>query len=98
MPYAPVSRSRRETVVAVCLAVILGGGIFLYCLMVGGPWFLAMLATFAVVFLVGLGHYLIWGRPMQRATAARPPSYHLMTGPAERPIPVRNARRPMPPR
>jgi hypothetical protein len=90
MPLVPASRSRRETLVVVCLAIILGGGIFLYGWIVLNTWFLAMLATFAVVFLVGLGHYLIWGRPMQRATAARPPSYRIQTGHAEQPMPINN--------
>jgi hypothetical protein len=98
MPQPSPSPSRRETVVVVCLALVLGGGVFLYCLMVLGTWFLALLATCAVVLLVGLGHYLVWGGAMQRATGAGAPSHRIDTGHAERPVPRPEPRRPMPPR
>ena len=42
--------------------LVVGGGIFLYLLLIGGPWFLAALATLAIVALVGLVQYLSWGR------------------------------------
>jgi heme O synthase-like polyprenyltransferase len=94
MPFVPSTRRTRETIVVVCLAVIFGTAIFLFCWLVLGAWFLALLATFAVVFLIGLGHYFFWGRRLQDTTTAQLPSHRIETGSGENgPHSLRNWRR-----
>jgi hypothetical protein len=56
------ARARRETIVVVSLTTLLVGGVFLYFLLVGGAWFLGMMATLVALTLIGAAHYLIWGR------------------------------------
>jgi hypothetical protein len=68
----PAARRRRATFVIVTLTILLGGGAFLYSLLIGGEWFLAMLVTLGAVALVGGVHYLLWGRTLSREVAARP--------------------------
>src|SRR5436309_2589627 len=63
---------RRETFVSLVLAVLIGGGVFLYFLMIGGLSFVGMLATVSVLALIGLGHYLVWGRRAETATRRGP--------------------------
>jgi uncharacterized protein (DUF58 family) len=64
-PYARSSRSR-ENITFVALAILLGGGIFLYVLLIGGALFLATLGALAVMTVVGAFHYLFWGRSLER--------------------------------
>ena len=63
--YAKSSRWR-EHVTFVALAIVFGGGIFLYLLLIGGALFLATLAAFAIITVVGAFHYLFWGRSLER--------------------------------
>jgi hypothetical protein len=64
----PASR-RRETFLALLLAVGLACIIALYFLLVAGQYFLATLTVLGGLILLGFLQYLIWGRPM-----SRPPS------------------------
>jgi hypothetical protein len=72
MRFPPASRRKRETIVVVCLTLLFGGGIFLYSLMASGPWLVALLAIVAGAAVVGLLHYLVWGRRMEETTGADP--------------------------
>jgi len=56
----------RENVTFAALAILLGGGIFLYMLLIGGALFLATLGALAVMTVVGAFHYLFWGRGLER--------------------------------
>jgi hypothetical protein len=67
------TRHRREFIVMLALAIIVGGGIFTYFFLIGGMWFLGMLGTIVVLALVGLFHYLLWGRTAERRLPRQPP-------------------------
>jgi len=48
--------------------MLLGAGAFFFGLMLGGTAFVAMLAVVGVWALLGVGHYLVWGRDEERAS------------------------------
>ncbi|HEY7156637.1 MAG TPA: hypothetical protein VH575_21895 [Gemmataceae bacterium] len=62
------SSRRRETFLALSLAVALGCFLALYFLLIGGRYFLAVLAVLAGAILLGFLQYLLWGWPMSRST------------------------------
>jgi len=63
---------RRETFLALALAVGLACIITLYFLLVASQFFLAVVTVLAGLVVLGCLQYLIWGWPMSR-TAANPP-------------------------
>jgi len=62
-PQRPFPR-RRETFLALSLAVGLVCLIALYFLLIGGQYFLAVLAVLGGMLLLGGLQYLLWGWPM----------------------------------
>lgn len=60
---------RRETFLALSLAVCVGCAIVLYFLMVSNRLFWAVLAVTAGMIVLGCIQYLLWGRPMRRSPA-----------------------------
>jgi hypothetical protein len=62
------SSRRRETFLALSLAVALGCFLALYFLLIGGQYFLAILAVLGGAILLGFLQYLLWGWPMSRPT------------------------------
>jgi hypothetical protein len=60
------SRRSRAIVVTVALSILVGGGVFLFLLLLGGPLFLAALGVVAVLAIVGSMHYLVWGRDYEQ--------------------------------
>ena len=68
----PDSSGRRELITTVALAILFGGGIFLFALLLLRGWLIAALAAVAAVVLVGCLHYFIWGRSIQAATHPAP--------------------------
>ena len=69
----PASSGRRELVTTIALAILFGGGIFLFALLLLGQFLIAALAALAAVALVGCLHYFVWGRSLEeRAEATRP--------------------------
>jgi len=56
------TRRHRELIATTTLAVTLGAMVFLAFLLFLGLTAYGMLATLAVMALIGLGHYLVWGR------------------------------------
>jgi hypothetical protein len=75
-PQRPFSR-RRETFLALSLAVGLACLIALYFLLIGGQYFLAVLAVLGGMVLLGGLQYLLWGWPMSRRAANSPRTPHL---------------------
>jgi hypothetical protein len=61
---------RRELFVTVVLALVLGAGAFFYLFLITGGLFLAVLAAVGAMAIVGLLHYVIWGRQMPPANRA----------------------------
>jgi len=62
--------SGRSTLVSILLAILFGGGIFVFCLGLMGPFALQALVVVGIVFGIGLCHYLLWGRSMEREVEA----------------------------
>jgi hypothetical protein len=54
-------------IVTVGRPVLLGGGIFLFLLLVAGNLLVAMLAVAATLIMLGGAHCLLWGRQYQDA-------------------------------
>jgi len=73
----PSSARRRETFLALSLAVGAACLIALYFLLVGGQYFLAALAVLGGMILLGSLQYLLWGRPMEHRTPNLPRKPHL---------------------
>lgn len=66
----PTSSGRRETITTIALAILFGGGIFLFALLLLGEILVATLAAVAAMTLVGCLHYFIWGRSLASSTGA----------------------------
>lgn len=62
---------RRETFLALALAVGLACLLALYFLLVAGQYFLAVLIVLASLVLLGCLQYLVWGRPMSHTSPNR---------------------------
>jgi Flp pilus assembly protein TadB len=58
--------SGRGTFLTILLMSLFTAGVFVFCLGVMGEAFLAALAIVAVIGCVGLSHYFLWGRSMER--------------------------------
>jgi len=65
------SRRRRELVVSLALAVLIGTGIFFFFLLVSGGLVLAIGAALVGMTLVGSLHYCLWGRELAREVRRR---------------------------
>ena len=68
------SRQWRETVVTIVLALLFGGGIFCFALLIAGEVLIPVLVAVAAMILVGLLHYVLWGRAMSADQSRR--RYH----------------------
>jgi hypothetical protein len=65
------TRRWRELFVLCSLALLLGGGAFLWLLLIGGGVLLSVLAALAALAVLGALHYLLWGRWLQRDAGGR---------------------------
>lgn len=65
---------RRQTFLALALAVGLACIIALYFLLVAGQYFLAVLTVLGGLIVLGCLQYLIWGWPMSRPASSPPRS------------------------
>jgi hypothetical protein len=79
----PASSGRRELITTIALAILFGGGIFLFALLILGEFPIAALAAMAAVALVGCLHYFVWGRSLEEKAAANrlPPRRNGQTAP-----------------
>jgi hypothetical protein len=59
------SQRQREIATLLILTALCGVSIFFYFLFIGGTWFLAFVGMIAVLLLVGVLNYLIWGKHFQ---------------------------------
>ncbi len=66
MNHPPTVPRRRETFLALVLAVALASMVTLFFLLVSGQYFFAVLAVLGGLLLLGCLQYLLWGRPMGR--------------------------------
>jgi hypothetical protein len=57
-------RRRRETFLGLFLAIFVGGGFFLFMVLITGGFFLYVLAAVAGIGAVGSVHYFLWGRSL----------------------------------
>jgi hypothetical protein len=64
----PASSGRRELITTIALAILFGGGIFLFAFLILGEFLLAALAAVGAIALVGCLHYFVWGRSLEEAT------------------------------
>jgi hypothetical protein len=70
MDYDPdLERRRRETFLSLFLAVIGGGAIVCFLILITLGYFLWVILGAAALGLLGLFHYLLWGHLMSRSTA-----------------------------
>jgi len=69
--YNEPTSGRRETITTIALAILFGGGIFLFALLILGEYLIAALAAVAAVALVGCLHYFVWGRSLAQARSRR---------------------------
>lgn len=60
------SHHNRELFLVSTLTILSAAAVFFYFLLIGGMWLLAFLGTAAVVALVGVLHYLVWGQTYSR--------------------------------
>jgi len=60
------SRRWRENFVFVAFAILFGGGLFLFLLLVSGALLWATLAVLLVMLVVGFFHYMFWGRTFEQ--------------------------------
>jgi len=51
-------------ITSIALAILFGGGIFLFALLILGEFLIAALAAVGAIALVGSLHYFIWGRSL----------------------------------
>lgn len=65
------SRQWHENFVTVVLALLFGGGIFCFALLIAGEVVIAVLLAVAAMILVGGLHYALWGRAMSEEQARR---------------------------
>ncbi len=57
----------RATFLAVVLTVIFGGGVTVFLIVITGGFFLDAIVIVGGLVLLGLFHYLLWGRSFNRA-------------------------------
>jgi hypothetical protein len=67
----PRARRRREFITLFVLALIVGGGIFLFAWLITGAYLLALFGAVAALALLGAVHYVLWGREL--SGEVRPP-------------------------
>jgi fatty acid desaturase len=56
--------SRRETMLTIVLTALAAGGFFLFMVLVSGFFFFYVGLVVGSITLLGLFHYLVWGRAM----------------------------------
>jgi hypothetical protein len=59
----------RSTFLAVVLTVFVGGGIIIFLIFITGGFFLDVMFIVGGLLLLGLVHYFLWGRGMERSVA-----------------------------
>jgi hypothetical protein len=59
-----VQRQRRETFLAFLLTSLVGGGLFLFLMVITGGFFLYCLLAVVAIGVVGYLHYLLWGQSL----------------------------------
>jgi hypothetical protein len=64
MPQHDKTPSGRETFLGLFLTLFLGGGFFLFLVLVTGGFFLYVLAAVVGIGAVGSVHYFLWGRAL----------------------------------
>lgn len=57
---------RKENFASLVVALLFAFAAFFVLYLIGSGFFLSMLFAFAALLLVGLCHYLVWGRSMDR--------------------------------
>jgi hypothetical protein len=62
------SQRRREITVLAALSGLCGASIFCYSFLLGGTWFLAFFGMLAILLLIGVFNYLIWGKQLEEET------------------------------
>jgi len=92
MKYPVTTRRQREVIVTTTLAVLLGGGVFFFFLLVLGLTLPMMMATLGVLALVGIGHYLVWGRRAEQDLGAGPAGTSVANERTDRGWPARPSR------
>jgi hypothetical protein len=59
-----VQRQRRETFLAFLLTSLVGGGLFLFLMVITGGFILYCLLAVVAIGVVGYLHYLLWGQSL----------------------------------
>ncbi len=62
---------RREIVVTAVFALLFGGGIFCFALLIAGEIVIPLLLAVTAMAVVGGLHYVLWGRAMSQERARR---------------------------
>jgi uncharacterized membrane protein HdeD (DUF308 family) len=68
-PFDHPQKRRRETFLSLFLAFVMGGGFFLFMVLITGGFFLYVLGAVLAIGGVGLIHYFLWGHALTMEVA-----------------------------